>query len=181
MSTNNNIIYSIYLLVFVICLVLILLLSLGQGKWKWELIENALLNPSTPDKRYHELLRYVSKITDDSLLDKQVASLQVYQNNGLFPYPDCVRGGAVLVFGTNRTYPEVVWSYAEALEKKGWIYFQGERTPSILKDNYHSKTMHVLITEEGRQKNEYLEWKIYRTIYSLNFIFAEPAIENCYG
>src|SRR5260221_10821159 len=116
-------------------------------------------------RQYQQTLNSVKNITQDTLLKEDISGLYQYQYEGHYPYPDCLRGGGIRIYGANRPYTDIVSQYSQAFEKWGWIYFQGLRPPSPLRDNYHNPdgSIWVDIVQKDQDKSQHSEWQKYQT------------------
>ncbi len=125
---------------------------------------------------YAQLSAKISNATHDVLL-------QTYDNNDLYLmrelYAGCIRGGFSRLYGSSRSFDEVVADYGRVLSPIGWQY----STFGVWdRPGYYTKSTKVVLNPISSSAPDYPAVKEkYQTVYKLSFQYDDPAIELCQG
>ena len=122
------------------------------------------------NERYRSLITEISNLTQDELLHDKIGNLDVYEY-----YPKCIRGYGTRVYATNKSYIQILEDFAIGLNAPEWEYFETPGNPH--KVSYRSKNMDIIISNLalGGSNGDY------ETVYSIEFMYAEPAVASCFG
>jgi hypothetical protein len=142
--------------------------------------------------RFRQLADNVLAATHDDLLEEPVI-FEVYVPRSKF-YCGCnVRGQGARIYGTDRTFEEVITEYSVELRGKGWSH--SESSDPLHHFNHPNETLWVRIAPTdvglsdrmywlGSNDYEYVyhpEWEHYQTLYRISITYGEPKLLGCYG
>jgi hypothetical protein len=90
-------------------------------------------------------------------------------------YTGCIRGGFTRTYGTIRSYNDVMADYKTSFPGKDWTEDSGYTGIS-------GKTIRIQLHFIEPSSPDYAVGSgKYRTIYTVSLIYADPAVEYCYG
>jgi hypothetical protein len=125
------------------------------------------------EARYRQILSTISSTTNDIMLkEKVINSLRILGGS----YVGCISGTLDRIYGTNRSFNEVLLDYANTFSATdGWEQKIDGRVYSI-------ETAAVYLQEAGPSTEDYqAECKNYQTCYKVRLYYADPAVLRCSG
>jgi hypothetical protein len=130
----------------------------------------------TVEASYTQISEKISNATHDVLL-KTTFDNPLQLNRGR--YAGCIDGGFDQIYGTNRSYNDVLADYAKVFTALGWTAGTG---PQAGYSGYYIKSAKIVLNLITPSSPDYpLPAGQYITVYDVFFQFADPATEYCQG
>lgn len=120
----------------------------------------------------YQAQKEISGMTEDMLLEEQVVVSPDFQGH-------CVVGLTKQLYGTKRSFTEVVDEYSVTLSRRGWSYSAGGPGFRIFVSDSELFSIHIIDVTETYLCNATMNG--YRVLYSINFHYTWPDRSSCVG
>src|SRR5258708_3581817 len=127
----------------------------------------------TIEAHYGSIANKISAATaGDTVLDSSERKLNLVHSD---LYRGCIIGGLNRIYATNRAYSEVLASFAKAFSESNW-------TRNDAEDFFTIETALVSVSViEPSQLVDPTNKDNFKVLYTLDFIYGDPAVRDCSG
>ncbi len=181
-SLKNTLTFFLFLLgipyTLFLCLVVFLFIAQGMNDIKYHIPARI----ASENQEYRSTLDTIKKMTRDTLLETNHEDPSVSPHMSLVSV-QCLLANAFFVFGTNRSFDQVISDYTIGFGKLGGYeeHDNAHKYHELLEYTFLNKKVDVQIWPIAVEKAWHEEWKNFKTLYSVEVGFSDPSRLDCYG